>query len=487
MTFSAHWCGPCKASKPQLEQIAMEYATKMKMAIVYESDVGEAIHEHKIRAFPTYVLFVHGKEVERVEGVNLAAVKTMMDNAKVSPQWSETHGAALGGGASALTPEEARLQRLAKLGGPTATKPSDESDEKPPASDPMETEESKEKPSSSEETTKQDGDVEMKMEKEGEEDQVCVPVPTDPTANLDKEALQTLTEAMGFSLLRAQKGLLYGNGGNIDGAVDWIMAHQDDADIDEPIPAGSTQAVVPLTAEEKAAKIAEIKELLKAKRAERESAEKVDETDREKQRRFMGKEMAKTKEQMEVEARKREAQLRRKEKEDFKRERARLRAELAKDKAERQAHHGKLTSKLGVDGYHPDGVQYDVDTPNDQEAAQHQPKKLKFDVAKIDDYISKVSQYRAGGDGGKCLKVLKAYVGNAADHPDDEKFKTINTENKVFKAKVKPFIGAKQLLMAVGFQQPEGSTGTLVLSEHADHQLLVDTKAKLEAAIVTYG
>ena len=105
--------------------------------------------------------------------------------------------------------------------------------------------------------------------------------------------LKTLTEAMGFSLLRAQKGLLCGNGGNVEGAVEWLMQHQDDVDIDEPITAAkaqsykcndcgkilsnmanlelhanktghsdfeeSTERVKPLTEEEKKAKIEEIK------------------------------------------------------------------------------------------------------------------------------------------------------------------------------------------------------------------------------------
>jgi len=235
---------------------------------------------------------------------------------------------------------------------------------------------------------------------------------------------------------------------------------------------------------------------LKAKRAEREEAEKVDHTEREKQRREMGKQMAKTKEQLDIEQRKRETYLRKKEKQDFQKERQRLREQLARDKAERAAQKGKLSSRLGAEGYKPDGIQYDA--PGGEEGApdssssssspqqQAKPKKLKADASKIDEYISKVSGYKAGGDGGKCLKVLKAYVGNAADSPEEEKFKTINTENKVFKTKIKPFVGAKNLLMACGFQPNEGGDA-MVLSEDADLQVLKDTKAKLEAALVAYG
>lgn len=226
---------------------------------------------------------------------------------------------------------------------------------------------------------------------------------------------------------------------------------------------------------------------MKAKRAEREEADKVDETEREKQRRMMGKEMAKTKEQLDAEQRKREAYLRKKEKDEFNKERHRLREELARDRAERAGHKGKLSSRLGVEGYKPDGIQYDV--PADGEhanEAEHKPKKPKADAAKIDEYIAKVSGYRAGGDGGKCLKILKAYVGNVVDNLTEEKYKSINMENKAYKTKVKPFIGAKSILLACGFVQNE-SGDTLTLSDDADPIVLAETKKKLEAAIVTFG
>ena len=45
------------------------------------------------------------------------------------------------------------------------------------------------------------------------------------------------------------------------------------------------------------------------------------------------------------------------EKEDFERERARLKEEIARDKAERKARGGKLSTKLGVDGYNPSAPQ----------------------------------------------------------------------------------------------------------------------------------
>jgi UBX domain-containing protein 1/4 len=205
----------------------------------------------------------------------------------------------------------------------------------------------------------------------------------------------------------------------------------------------------------------------------------------------MGANMALTREQHEAEQRKRDAYLRQKEKQAYAKERARIKAELEKDKLERMANKGKLKSKLGVEGYHPDAIQYDVSpdggAATGADAPHPEHKKPKVDPGKITEYIDKVSSYRAGGDGGKCLKVLLAYVGNVVDHPDEEKYRSINMDNKVFKTRVKPLIGGKQLLMAVGFQQSKENHDMLVLGEHCDAQLLADTKAKLQAAIERYG
>ena len=118
---------------------------------------------------------------------------------------------------------------------------------------------------------------------------------------------------------------------------------------------------------------------------------------------------------------------------------------------------------------------------------KRETKKFKADASKIEEYIKKVSSYRAGGDGGKCLKILKTYVSNVVDNPDEPKFKSINMENKAFKTKVKPFIGGKQLLMAVGFLPNDAGDALVLSDEHYNAELLVETKAKLDAALVAYG
>mmetsp|Transcript_13 Transcript_13/g.18 ORF Transcript_13/g.18 Transcript_13/m.18 type:complete len:541 (+) Transcript_13:212-1834(+) len=517
VTFSAHWCGPCNASKPQLEQIAKE-SGKVPVSIVYESDIGEYLHTFNVRAFPTYILFFKGTEAQRVEGVNLQGVKKMIEAYadKAGPSIPESGGNTLGGSHNAA---EARALRLAKLGGGSAINTASETKKEEEAAAPMETEDSKPAAASaSGDNTKDDVMTDAPEQKS-------------PVENLDPVAIKTLTEEMGFTLIRAQKGLLYSSGKTVESAVEWLMEHQDDADIDDPISDDSTgesgdkaqsykcnecgkilsnmaslelhanktghsdfeestQAAKCLTAEEKAAKIVQLKALLKAKRAEREEAEKVDHTEREKQRRFMGKEMAQTREEMEIEKRKRDAQMRKREKLEQKRERERIRAELEKDKRERMANKGKLKGRLGVDGYAPSAIQYERGVDENGEPLAQRPKTgSSANAAKIDEYIEKVASYRAGGDGGKCLKILGLLVGNAADHPEEDKYKSINMETKTYKNKVKPFVGAKNLLLAVGFGLPEkNNDGThLVLKEDVDIELLKATKVKLEEALVKYG
>ena len=388
MTFSAHWCGPCKASKPQLEAMAQKYASDVskdvKFGIVYESDIGEAIHQYSVRAFPTYVLFQNASETNRVEGVNMAGIDAMIAGAaNLEVSGGQTLSS---GGAAALSPAEARAARLAKLGAAPAPAPAppvaavEDVEMKDAAAAPKEDDQQKDKATTeAATTTTADGDANM--------EDAAEPEMVDPTADLNPELITTLTESMGFSKIRAQKGLLNGNARTVEAAVEWLMEHQEDADIDEPIPLQpkggggvaqsykcndcgkilsnmanlelhanktghadfeeSTQQVKPLTPEEKIQKIAEIKELLKLKRAEREEIEKVDNVAREKARRFMGQEMGKTREQMEIEQRKRDALARKKEKEAARRERERIRAELEKDKLERKANKGKLNSRLG--------------------------------------------------------------------------------------------------------------------------------------------
>lgn len=79
ITFSATWCGPCKACKPRLkEQVSTN--SPVPIGYVYESDLDPEFFDVfvAISAFPTFVFFRNGQEISRVEGADLDAVEAMI-------------------------------------------------------------------------------------------------------------------------------------------------------------------------------------------------------------------------------------------------------------------------------------------------------------------------------------------------------------------------------------------------------------------------
>lgn len=58
------------------------------------------------------------------------------------------------------------------------------------------------------------------------------------------------------------------------------------------------------------------------------------------------------------------------------------------------------------------------------------------------------------GAGATALKTLVAYIKNIADNPAEEKFRNINTENKAFKSRVAPVVGAVNVLKARSMPDP---------------------------------
>ena len=203
------------------------------------------------------------------------------------------------------------------------------------------------------------------------------------------------------------------------------------------------------------------------------------------------KKSAETREQIEKEARLIESKLLIKKKhKEFMKERARIKAEIEKDRLDFKTLQLKSNFEPMVDRYNPDGNHAKVNTNVATRRHPHEPvrKKKKGDVSKIDEYIQKISSYKAGGYGGKCLKILLTYITNIVDKPFEKKYRQINMDNKIFKSKVKPFVGAKMLLLAVGFSPDMDERNTaLVLVDNANVNVLEQTKEKLERAYASYS
>lgn len=66
--FWAAWCGPCRALAPVIEEIADEYAGKLKVGkLDVDSNPGSA-SRYQVRGIPTLLLFKDGNVVEQLVG-----------------------------------------------------------------------------------------------------------------------------------------------------------------------------------------------------------------------------------------------------------------------------------------------------------------------------------------------------------------------------------------------------------------------------------
>ena len=66
--FWAEWCGPCKVIAPVLEEIAEDYAGKVKVAKVDIDNNADLTTKYNITSIPTLLLIKDGEEVKRQRG-----------------------------------------------------------------------------------------------------------------------------------------------------------------------------------------------------------------------------------------------------------------------------------------------------------------------------------------------------------------------------------------------------------------------------------
>uniref|UniRef100_A0A4W5NH87 UBX domain protein 1 n=1 Tax=Hucho hucho TaxID=62062 RepID=A0A4W5NH87_9TELE len=172
----------------------------------------------------------------------------------------------------------------------------------------------------------------------------------------EQTTLDSLLE-MGFDRNRAEKAVAHTGNQGIERAMDWLMEHEGDPDIDEPyvppvgnvlggtggsdqqLPSPAAQPTEegadpatdggdqmihdgdtkqPMTEEEKREQIKRLEELMRVKQEERRERERAEEVDREKQRRRQGQELLQVKQKLQEDEMKKMVDLRRREKNDDK-------------------------------------------------------------------------------------------------------------------------------------------------------------------------
>ena len=339
----------------------------------------------------------------------------------------------------------------------------------------------------------------------------------DTTEHMSMDDLTILTESMGFSLVRAQKSLLNSSSG-IEGAVDWLIKHQDDKDIDDPIirvphnvarltSTNGELGVVEHYICNRCGKILSRANLdlhanLTGHSNFKESAQnteafadggsknilsKAQDVPTDGTRRDANMKKAPEKhrnneqtnysnqntEERGKEARLRKAKIVQKDKkEERQRERERIMKGIERDRYEFKDEHGLLPPKR----------QYQTKDQNEGHPSVPKRKKTMYSEATIDKCIGNISSYKAL-DGRGCLQILAIYMRKILDNPSEDRYKRINMENKAYKTRVKPFVGAKALLLAVGFSLDDNA---LILPDDANLEILATAKHKLEIAKDSY-
>ncbi len=66
--FWAEWCGPCKMIAPMLEEVAADFAGKVKVGKLNIDDNLEVTQRFEVMSIPTLILFKDGEPVLRVVG-----------------------------------------------------------------------------------------------------------------------------------------------------------------------------------------------------------------------------------------------------------------------------------------------------------------------------------------------------------------------------------------------------------------------------------
>lgn len=80
--FWAAWCGPCRTVGPYVDELADEFAGKVKVTKLNVDDNKETATKYGIRGIPTLMLFKGGQVVDQIVGaVPKSRIKELLDKA----------------------------------------------------------------------------------------------------------------------------------------------------------------------------------------------------------------------------------------------------------------------------------------------------------------------------------------------------------------------------------------------------------------------
>ncbi|WP_017323968.1 thioredoxin [Synechococcus sp. PCC 7336] len=74
--FWAPWCASCRAISPVIDELAMKFDGRLKVAAMDIEEYEEVATEYNISTIPTLAIFQNGREVERIQGLQSKKVIT---------------------------------------------------------------------------------------------------------------------------------------------------------------------------------------------------------------------------------------------------------------------------------------------------------------------------------------------------------------------------------------------------------------------------
>ncbi|KAF9611691.1 hypothetical protein IFM89_034874 [Coptis chinensis] len=302
------------------------------------------------------------------------------------------------------------------------------------------------------------------------EEEMIVPV-------VDAKLVEEL-ESMGFSTARATRALHYSGNASLEAAINWIMEHENDADIDQmpmvPVSAKAEASKPSLTPEEAKIKAQELRERARKKKVEEE---KKMEIEREKERVRIGKELLEAKRMEEENERKRLMAFRKAEKEEERKAREKIRQKVEEDKAERRR-------KLGLPAVDPTVSK--PAAPVVQEKKSSLPIRPATKAEGMRNCLRSLKLNHKDEDAKvkRAFQTLLTYVGNVARNPDEEKFRKIRLSNPSFQDRVGSLKEGIEFLEVCGFEKIEGGEFLFLPRDKVDMAVLNSAGSELNSAIV---